>query len=59
MILNRSKSYLLVGIAAALLFVISPGAWPRGYAGKRIFPTTLAIEDPFVMDEFSVLTSYI
>lgn len=59
MILNRSKSYLLVGIAAALLFVISPGAWSHGYAGKRIFPTTLAIEDPFVMDEFSVLTSYI
>jgi len=42
-----------------LLLAVAPCVWPHGYAGKRIFPTTLAIDDPFVMDEFSLLANHI
>jgi hypothetical protein len=37
---------------------ISP-AWPHGFAGNRIFPTTFGVDDPFVMDEFSMLASHL
>jgi hypothetical protein len=33
--------------------------WSHGVAGKRFFPTTLTIEDPFVSDELSFLVDYI
>ena len=32
--------------------------WAHGFAGKRFFPTTLAVDDPFVSDEGSLLISY-
>jgi hypothetical protein len=36
-----------------------PGlSWGHGFAGKRFFPTTLAIDDPFVSDELSFLGSF-
>lgn len=39
-----------------LLFLLMPvNSWAHGFAGKRFFPTTLAVEDPFVSDELSVL----
>jgi hypothetical protein len=45
-------------IAGAL--ALSPlGAWAHGFAGKRFFPSTLAIEDPFVNDEFSLIVAHI
>jgi hypothetical protein len=34
-------------------------SWAHGVAGKRFFPTTLAIDDPFVSDEFSLLIGHI
>lgn len=34
-------------------------SWAHGFAGKRFFPTTLAIDDPFVSDELSFLFSHI
>jgi hypothetical protein len=34
-------------------------SWAHGYAGKRFFPTTLSVEDPFVSDELSFLFGYI
>ncbi len=34
-------------------------AWPHGFAGKRFFPTTLSIDDPFVSDELSFVISHI
>jgi hypothetical protein len=43
----------------AVLLLVPPAAWPHGFAGKRFFPTTLAIDDPFVMDEFSLLANHI
>lgn len=33
--------------------------WAHGFAGQRFFPTTLAIEDPFVSDELSFLFSHL
>ncbi len=34
-------------------------AWAHGIAGKRFFPTTLSIDDPFVSDELSFIFSYL
>src|SRR5438046_9228299 len=31
-------------------------SWAHGFAGKRFFPATLVIEDPFVADELSLPT---
>jgi hypothetical protein len=33
--------------------------WAHGFAGKRFFPTTLTIDDPFVSDELSFLVNHI
>jgi hypothetical protein len=47
-------------LALTLLTVLGlPGLlWAHGFAGKRFFPTTLAIDDPFVSDELSFLFSH-
>ncbi len=42
--------------ASVLLIPLSAGA--HGIAGKRFFPTTFAVDDPFVSDEFSVLYNF-
>jgi hypothetical protein len=34
-------------------------SWAHGYAGKRFFPTTISIEDPFVSDELSFIFNYL
>ncbi len=47
---------LMVGVVLTLAPV---GAWSHGFAGKRFFPSTLAIEDPFVNDEFSLVVGHI
>jgi hypothetical protein len=44
-------------IVAVLL--VPSNAWSHGYAGNRIFPTTFEVDDPFVMDEFSLLVSHL
>jgi hypothetical protein len=48
-------------VVAALLLVLtlSLTAWPHGFAGKRFFPSTLSIDDPFVSDELSLLFSHV
>ena len=56
----KYKLQLLCGIAFVLVLVSMPvSSWPHGYAGKRFFPTTLSVEDPFVSDEFSFLFGYL
>jgi hypothetical protein len=43
-----------------LLILLMPATtWAHGFAGKRFFPTTFAVEDPFVSDELSLLFNYI
>jgi hypothetical protein len=32
-------------------------SWAHGFAGKRFFPTTFEVDDPFISDEFSVLVN--
>ncbi|MDA8077400.1 MAG: hypothetical protein M0Z79_00535 [Nitrospiraceae bacterium] len=42
--------------AMLLLALITPSSsWAHGFAGKRFFPTTFQVDDPFVSDEFSIL----
>lgn len=56
----KYKLQLLCGIAFVLILVSMPASsWSHGYAGKRFFPTTLSVEDPFVSDEFSFLFGYL
>jgi hypothetical protein len=48
--------FVFIWISFALVtLVLAPDLWCHGIAGKRFFPTTLAIEDPAVSDEFSTL----
>ena len=46
-------------VIAGALALVPLGAWAHGFAGKRFFPSTLAIEDPFVNDEFSLIVAHI
>jgi hypothetical protein len=66
--INRSFSFnagyalrLLCTLGLMVLFVllIPLSSSAHGLAGKRFFPTTLAIDDPFVSDEFSLLVGHI
>ncbi len=43
------------------LFLLSMpvNSWAHGFAGKRFFPTTISIEDPFVADELSFIFNYL
>ncbi|MGH7901429.1 MAG: hypothetical protein ACRENZ_06800 [Thermodesulfobacteriota bacterium] len=41
------------------LLSISQAVWGHGVAGKRFFPTTISIEDPFVADELSFIFSFL
>lgn len=56
----------LLMILASCLFFFTPillsmpvFSWAHGFAGKRFFPTTLSVDDPFISDEFSFLFNYI
>ncbi|MDA8083161.1 MAG: hypothetical protein M0024_05840 [Nitrospiraceae bacterium] len=47
-------------VVAALLLLLLPSlSSAHGLAGKRFFPTTLAVDDPFVSDELSLLVGHI
>jgi len=50
-------------LAAAVVAALVLGVWPalaaaHGLAGKRFFPSTLTIDDPFVSDELSLPTFF-
>lgn len=34
-------------------------SWAHGFAGKRFFPTTFQVDDPFISDEFSLLLNHV
>ena len=47
-------------LLSATIMVLLPGnGWGHGVVGKRFFPTTLTIEDPFVADELSFVVEHI
>src|SRR5258708_2814888 len=47
----RSLSVLI--FSCLILLGLPLRSWAHGFAGQRFFPTTLAIDDPFVSDELS------
>src|SRR5882762_463976 len=52
-----ARAVLSVGTAALVLTAALP-AHAHGLAGKRFFPSTLTIDDPFVADELSLPTVF-
>jgi hypothetical protein len=46
-------------LALICILLLPESSWAHGFAGKRFFPTTFQVEDPFVSDEFSVLFGHI
>lgn len=62
--MNTEKSFQKPIILATLfslfvLLLLPVTSWAHGFAGKRFFPTTLSVEDPFVSDELSFLFNHI
>ncbi|HYM18825.1 MAG TPA: hypothetical protein VEU06_09700 [Micropepsaceae bacterium] len=49
--------HLHIGLAGAVLLLPLNEAIAHGFAGARFFPATLASDDPFVADEFSLPTA--
>ena len=54
-----AMTFCPVVICMVVLLLMPVSAWAHGFAGKRFFPTTLSIEDPFVSDELSFIFSYL
>ena len=54
---NISAVCLWCTLGLALMFILLTPASSRahGFAGKRFFPTTFQVDDPFISDEFSIL----
>ena len=52
-----ARAVLSVG-AVALVLTAAASAHAHGLAGKRFFPSTLTIDDPFVADELSLPTVF-
>ena len=50
--LRRELAFSLFLMMIAAIPAIS---FAHGVAGQRFFPTTFAVDDPFISDEFSVL----
>lgn len=57
--INLSISVLILCSAVFVVLSTPSSSWAHGFAGKRFFPTTLSIEDPFVSDELSFVLGYI
>ncbi len=59
---NPTVTRLCPTIVTAFLMIMSllpTTSYAHGVAGQRFFPTTFAVDDPFISDEFSVLYNYI
>jgi len=52
------RALSVVSFAWLLLVALPTWSWAHGFAGQRFFPTTLAVDDPFVSDELSFLLSH-
>ncbi len=46
-------------LALMYILLLPVSSWAHGFAGKRFFPTTFQVDDPFISDEFSVLIGHI
>jgi len=54
-----SKRLTLFSLLIPFIMAAVPAASAHGFAGKRFFPTTLNIDDPFVNDELSFVFNHI
>lgn len=54
---NGLAAAIALGFALLYMLATPVSSWAHGFAGKRFFPTTFKVEDPFVSDEFSILFS--
>ncbi len=48
---------MLFMFSLASILVVPQNSYTHGIAGKRFFPTTFEVDDPFISDEFSVLVN--
>jgi len=48
-----------LSISLSLILMMPVSSSAHGLAGKRFFPTTFQVDDPFISDEFSVLINHI
>ncbi len=55
----RGYSVCSLLLSAAIVVLAPSTGWGHGVVGKRFFPTTLTIEDPFVADELSFVVEHI
>ncbi len=55
---KRHRLFLLALGIGIMVFMPTAG-WAHGVVGKRWFPTTVQVDDPFVSDELSLKTSHI
>ncbi len=53
----RSLLCFAIGLAFTVLVAPYPAS-AHGIAGNRFFPTTFAVDDPFISDEFSILVHH-
>jgi hypothetical protein len=56
---NDSTTYSLCRafcfLLSIIVLIIPSSSFAHGVAGQRFFPTTFAVDDPFISDEFSML----
>ena len=53
--MNAKKRGFLIFACMLIALLIPSFSCAHGFAGKRFFPTTFQVDDPFISDEFSVL----
>lgn len=56
---NGLAAAIALGFALLCMLAIPVCSWAHGFAGKRFFPTTFQVDDPFIGDEFSILFNQI
>lgn len=56
---TRRRSLRSLALGMAIVIVVPAAGWAHGVAGKRFFPATVTVEDPFVSDEASFVVSHI
>ena len=52
---HGSPWFLAFSFLLLLILALPLSSWAHGFAGKRFFPTTFEVDDPFIGDEFSIL----
>ncbi|MBF0559019.1 MAG: hypothetical protein HQL08_09585 [Nitrospirae bacterium] len=55
----RIKRFVCFAAVMITIAAIPSLSFAHGIAGKRFFPTTFAVDDPFISDEFSIMINHI